>query len=264
MRRSLSLILRDPNEAPDAGEIAPDELNKTLSDETSQHVTWDWYVLPQSADDDALSWQAPAGQLLVDHLELAGSMAERFGDRLDLEPNLKTPVRIAARFHPLGKDRRLWQLGIGNTKYSGTDLESILAKSDRAGRPLNAHYRHEFGTLLTMTGLYKVPPSSALNPLIGQALEEFSQCDDDTRDLILHLIAAHHGRARPHFPSDESFDPDVPDDLASRQATETMQRFARLQRRFGRWGLAWLESLVRASDYAASSHVTQRREANET
>ena len=32
----------------------------------------------------------------------------------------------------------------------------------------------------------------------------------------------------------------------------TPRRFARLQRKYGRWGLAYLESLVRAADYAAS------------
>ena len=32
-----------------------------------------------------------------------------------------------------------------------------------------------------------------------------------------------------------------------------MRRFVRLQRRFGRWGLAYLESLVRAADYKASA-----------
>jgi len=36
-----------------------------------------------------------------------------------------------------------------------------------------------------------------------------------------------------------------------------MRRFGRLQQRFGRWGLAWLESLLRCADIAAS------RQANE-
>ena len=32
-----------------------------------------------------------------------------------------------------------------------------------------------------------------------------------------------------------------------------VERFAKLQRKYGRWGLAYLESLLRAADYAASS-----------
>ena len=37
-------------------------------------------------------------------------------------------------------------------------------------------------------------------------------------------------------------------------AAEVPRRFARLQRKFGRWGLAYLESLLRAADYAASAN----------
>jgi CRISPR-associated endonuclease/helicase Cas3 len=69
---------------------------------------------------------------------------------------------------------------------------------------------------------------------------------------VLHLIAVHHGRARPHFPFDEWFDPERPQPDADRVATEVPQRFARLRRKYGRWGLAYLESLLRAADYAAS------------
>lgn len=70
---------------------------------------------------------------------------------------------------------------------------------------------------------------------------------------MLHLIAAHHGRARPHFPTEEAFDPERPLADADALATETPRRFARLQRKYGRWGLAYLESLLRAADWAASA-----------
>lgn len=38
------------------------------------------------------------------------------------------------------------------------------------------------------------------------------------------------------------------------ESMRIMQRFAALQRQYGRWGLAYLESLVRAADYAASAN----------
>ena len=65
----------------------------------------------------------------------------------------------------------------------------------------------------------------------------------------MHLIAAHHGRARPHFPSNEGFDPERIEEAAEVNVREVPRRFARLQRKYGRWGLAYLESLVRARRY---------------
>ena len=73
------------------------------------------------------------------------------------------------------------------------------------------------------------------------------------KDLVLHLIAAHHGRGRPHFTSDEAFDPDAQSTVLDAFAIEVPRRFARLQRTYGRWGLAYLESLLRAADWAASA-----------
>ena len=66
------------------------------------------------------------------------------------------------------------------------------------------------------------------------------------------MIAAHHGRARPHFIADEAFDSEYTEETATAIAREVPRRFARLQRKYGRWGLAYLESLVRAADVLAT------------
>ena len=83
-------------------------------------------------------------------------------------------------------------------------------------------------------------------------LESLTLCED-MKELVLHLVAAHHGYGRPHFPAKKAYDPQATDEMNSIVAAQVPQRFARLQRKFGRWGLAYLESLLRAADYAASA-----------
>jgi CRISPR-associated endonuclease/helicase Cas3 len=98
---------------------------------------------------------------------------------------------------------------------------------------IHGDYRHEFGSLREFTDKH-----------IGRT-------DADVFDLAMHLIATHHGRSRPHFPKG-GFDP-----LAraeSRQiAIDAIHRFARLQRKYGYWRLAWLENLLRCADAMASA-----------
>jgi CRISPR-associated endonuclease/helicase Cas3 len=104
------------------------------------------------------------------------------------------------------------------------------------------HYRHEFGSLLDLFD--ETHPHHA----------EFLKLSHDMQELVMHLIVAHHGRARPHFPEEEASDPERNGKATAALAIEIPRRFARLQRRYGRWGLAYLESLVRAADYAASAN----------
>jgi CRISPR-associated endonuclease/helicase Cas3 len=99
-------------------------------------------------------------------------------------------------------------------------------------------YRHEFGSLIDL-----------------RLEEQFADLSSEQQELILHLVAAHHGRARPHFPLEESFDPERPDNVARETARSVPRRFAELQARYGRWGLAYLESLVRAADALASQDI---------
>ncbi|HEY4245262.1 MAG TPA: type I-U CRISPR-associated helicase/endonuclease Cas3 [Lacunisphaera sp.] len=157
-----------------------------------------------------------------------------------LPPDLSKLLVIAARLHDLGKDRASWQRNLGNLNYDPAKPETTLAKSALGMRPRNVaeHYRHEFGSLND-----------------ANKASEFAGLSDPERDIVLHIVAAHHGRARPHFPVDEIGDYANSTTSDAAIATETPRRFARVQKRFGRWGLAWLESLLRAADYAASAGI---------
>jgi CRISPR-associated endonuclease/helicase Cas3 len=59
---------------------------------------------------------------------------------------------------------------------------------------------------------------------------------------------------RPH---ELAFDPERPQMAADQIAIEVPSRFGRLQRKYGRWGLAYLESLLRAADWAASAEPSR-------
>lgn len=195
-------------------------------DEETEERTWDWFAVPNEGETSAnrpVEWGV--------HVRDVEREAAKILDRLQLPDNLRTAIMMAAKYHDHGKRRKLFQRVLGNTNPN-----ILLAKSGKRGRRLAETYRHEFGSLLDID---REP--------------EFQQLPDDMRQLVLHLIAAHHGRARPHFSEDESFDPERPQAEALRVAAEVPRRFARLQQQFGRWGLAYLESLLRAADWAASA-----------
>ena len=154
---------------------------------------------------------------------------------LSLSDDLKEAIIVAAEFHDHGKRRKLFQRVLGN---SNPNL--WLAKSGKKGGRVAEKYRHEFGSLVDVMDREQ------------EYFAKLSQLAPDLQELVLHLIAAHHGRARPHFPADEAFDDNHPEAKSSALAGEVPRRFARLQRRYGRWGLAYLESLVRAADILAS------------
>ena len=170
----------------------------------------------------------------------------------DDEHDLRRCLILAARLHDLGKNRSQWQRNLGNLDYDPAKPETILAKSTPGMRPRNLaeHYRHEFGSLIDAT-----------------SFDEFATLNQTERDIVLHLIATHHGRARPDFPENDIFDyqasPSVTE-TPTALATGIPRRFARLQHRFGRWGLAWLESLLRAADYAASAGIVADAETTES
>ena len=89
--------------------------------------------------------------------------------------------------------------------------------------------------------------------------------DSELLNLCLHLIESHHGHCRPFAPV--IYDPEPVDvsvdlngsTLSSRSTTElerldsgVSERFWSLTRRYGWWGLAWLEAILRLADHRRS------------
>lgn len=179
-------------------------------------------------------------QKLAEHTNLIVAHAEKIADSLGLDSRLKGALVMAAKWHDQGKKNRVWQQYACNANG-----KEPLAKS---GKYLNPRalggYRHEFGSVLR-----------------AEASDELR--DHSERDLTLHLIAAHHGWARPHFER-RSFDNEGFTTSQNEEcAGKIMRRFGRLQQRFGRWGLAWLESLLRCADIAASMPTVSNDAATE-
>ncbi|MCU0705522.1 MAG: type I-U CRISPR-associated helicase/endonuclease Cas3 [Fimbriiglobus sp.] len=235
------VTLAAANEEPDDGfeKVAEIVLSENADGEPARRFIA--RVMPEElAGDNSRSRQGRFYQTLCDHLGWAGHYARLYAECLPPGAPERQAVIVAAKHHDRGKDRDRWQNGVGNPKRGAKDWQPI-AKSGRSGRILGLDdYRHEFGSLLDV-----------------QSHPDFMKLSDDQKELVLHLIAAHHGRARPHFPPDEAFDPERPHAEAEKMASEVPQRFARLQRKYGRWGLAYLESLLRAADWAASANPSK-------
>lgn len=175
-----------------------------------------------------------AKQTLEEHTKAIVDKMTRIADRLNLDDALRKALIAAARWHDRGKDRPVWQRYARNSAGP-----TPLAKSPRYLHPRAlGGYRHEFGSVLD-----------------AMKDEELSRLPEPDRELVLHLIAAHHGWARPHF-EPKAFDSSRPTADNQHAFAEVVRRFGQLQRKYGRWGLAWLESLLRCADIAASQEAT--------
>lgn len=217
-------IVHESEEALDAppGMRLVRAVNRNIEDDDAP-LWWRLYAISRQADDQGSRNSRNPLRLDV-HLERTEAWAARLAQHLALPEAEQNALAHAGRAHDLGKRRRVWQRSIRNYK------EPTLAKGPMQPADLS-HYRHELGSLND---------------------GDFSGLSDAARDLALHVVAAHHGRARPHFPVVECFDPELRDDVVAALVREVPLRFDRLQRRYGRWGLTWLESILRAADVLGS------------
>ncbi len=173
---------------------------------------------------------------LQEHLTQTAEWARKISTKLGLPENLTMAIAAAAERHDVGKKRRIWQ------EYAfNSNLSNALAKSRRYRKwSFLKGYRHELGSVFDLE-----PPDGIINP------GESEQVD---LDLIKHLIVSHHGYARPTLPEKVN-DPEKSAETVRDEVVGVANRFIYLQRRYGWWGLAYLESIVKAADVLASKQV---------
>lgn len=200
-------------------------------DATSALVVYKWRQEAANENDRAIGNE----QNLCDHQACAAEKADAIASALGLPAPYAKVLGIAARLHDEGKQAPRWQKAFGVR----TQSQPMAKTKGPVNLQLLDGYRHEFGSL----------PHA-------QRDAELQALPAEMQDLILHLIAAHHGRARPLI-STRGCD-DAPPSALSDRAREVALRFARLQRQWGPWGLAWWESLLRAADQQASKDNDRR------
>lgn len=192
-------------------------------------------------------------------------LVERYARALGLGDELVADLSLAAWLHDVGKaDPRFQRWLVGGDEIREAMQLEPLAKSalppgsprqrrlarERAGYPEG--YRHEVLSLAMVAN-----NDDALRGARDSA-------------LVLHLVASHHGWCRPFAPPLDDRD-DLRVELRhgdcrlvattrhqlGRLDSGVADRFWDLTERYGWWGLAWLEAILRLADHRASEQAQE-------
>jgi CRISPR-associated endonuclease/helicase Cas3 len=187
---------------------------------------------------------------LDEHMRNCARLAARFAE--GLSERLRRTVERAAATHDLGKADPRFQAWLRGGNPVRPD--ELIAKSNRNGQNRAAIRRARELSGYPKGGRHELT-STALLAARGEGAEDLDG------DLLLHLVASHHGRCRPFAPVVADEEPVIitheetsvssKHDLG-RVGSGVSERFWRLTRRYGWYGLAYLESLVRLADQRQS------------
>jgi CRISPR-associated endonuclease/helicase Cas3 len=220
---------------------------------------------------------------LTVHQDEVAARALLFATHLGLPPAVAGSCTIAALWHDEGKrDPRFQVMLHRGDRLAARAAAELLAKSgidpaDRAA--LRQAARAARWPSLPHEDLSGRIAAAWLGAgLAGAALEELrartgtdAGCGEIDEDLVVHLVQSHHGRARPLLDAIDDPEPvvvevPVPGRAAAQFRSDDLVdwegpgRFARLCARYGYWGLAALEAIVRQADIWCSARPEDEHE----
>jgi CRISPR-associated endonuclease/helicase Cas3 len=244
-------------------------------------------------EDDSASATVPVA--LADHCKGVKVFALNYGQACGLPAEIIHDLSLAALLHDLGKIDRRFQAWLHNGNTVASEMApQLLAKSGglprsrrerelarrRSGYPEGG--RHELLSIRIVEWVFQLLREADLHHSeievvgnVGKGLKLQVEMPYDP-DLVLHLIGCHHGHCRPLAPMVEDAMPEqIIVQCNGHQLTASSntglerldsgvpERFWRLVRRYGWWGIAWMEALFLLADYRRSEAEQNQRESEE-
>lgn len=211
-------------------------------------------------EDDASVRTGQRSVPLREHSKGVEVFARRFAEQAGLSAELIEDLALSGFLHDAGKahpDFKRFLYGGDELAASGPDLAKSAKLPGtttewqdvrrRSGLPRRA--RHEIASLQL----------AQVHPRLAKAHD---------RDLVVWLVGTHHGYGRPFFPAPESdwpregemFEADLGDGSVRAAPAQTLadltsrwfDLFERVNSRYGAWGLARLEAILRLADHRES------------
>ena len=231
---------------PKRWELLTDKVGQSNSFVTlpsdAHEVPAKWAVVApwEGADQRRLSTHSPSGKpvLLDDHQGDVADTARKVSKLVGLDQDHEDAMYLAGIHHDDGKADTRFQDMLRN----GSDASGVLAKSGEKYYKKRVDYR-KYGM-----------PQGWRHEQLSAALA-YGRVSHEHRELITLLVGMSHGNGRSYFPHGiATLSPELPDDAVDIFTDGTWEEsLHRMTRRYGPWGLAYLEALLRAADQTVSA-----------
>jgi CRISPR-associated endonuclease/helicase Cas3 len=228
---------------------------KTQSDSGGDAVT---------EDDESLRAGRQKSITLGEHSKGVESYAGRFAKQAGLPSGVAEDLILAAYLHDAGKAQPNFKLMLYGADEIAATFGPDLAKSAKLAKLPDSPRAWE--EVRIRAGLPKGARHEVASLHFAEAHPRFGLANDP--DLILWLIGTHHGHGRPFFPAPEfewpregeCFEADLGDGSIGAKPARSLADLTaawldlseRVKRRYGAWGLARLEAILRLADHRRS------------